>query len=122
MRRVLICLLLVSLLLPAFGLAEGADEVITIDGVRVAFFSEDGAYLAPYESEGLLYVPVDSLGESLGLAVESDPETLAVTVGGIRTAFFGEDGGFLPAQVRDGVVYVPLAAFAASAEIGRAHV
>jgi len=119
MRKCL-SLLLVMLLLAGAALAEGltpVNKVITIDGVRTAFFAPDGAYLQPMEKEGLLYVPVLSLGENLGLEVTADSDTLAVTIGGIRAAFFSEDGAYLPPVAVDGVVYVSLTAFAETAGI-----
>ena len=113
-------LLLALFMLAGAALAEGltpVNKVITIDGVRTAFFAPDGAYLQPMEKDGLLYVPVLSLGENLGLEVTADSDTLAVTIGGIRAAFFSEDGAYLPPVAVDGVVYVSLTAFAETAGI-----
>ena len=94
-----------------------SSAVITINGVRTAFFAEDGAYLSPLEEDGIVYVPVEQLAESLDLDVATDAEKLSVTLNGVRTAFFAEDGAYLPPLVVDGILYAPLAAFCESAGI-----
>lgn len=100
---------------PALAEYPAVNAVITIDGVRAAFFTEEGTYLPPVEVDGLVYVPVLSLSESLGLDVTADPEKLLVTIDGIRTAFFSDDGAFLQPVLIDGLVYVPLESFIISA-------
>ena len=117
MRRIIALLITFSLLAGTVSFAEpeASQAFITIDGIRVAFFSGDGTWLPPLESGGLVWVPAVSLGESLGLSVTADPETLAVTVDGIRVAFFDEENRYLSPFTQDGTVYVPLTAFAASA-------
>lgn len=106
----LLCAMLFAL---SCALAEPVPSaaVITIDGVRAAFFSQSGAYCPPVEVGGIVYVPALSLGGSLGIPVEADASTLAVSVDGVRTAFFGPDGAYLSPVVIEGEVYVPLQAF-----------
>ena len=87
---------------------------VTIDGVRVAFFSASGEYLPPLEEEGTVWVPAVSLGESLGMSITADPDTGAVSKDGIRVAVFDAEGNYLAPRTIDGTVYVPLTAFAES--------
>ena len=119
MKRIIALLLSLVLLAGSVSFAEPAasQAVVTVNGIRAAFFSDGGAYLPPLEENGLVWVPAVSLGESLGLSVTADPETAAVTVDGVRVAFFDEAGNYLAPFSKDGTVYVPLVAFAASAGI-----
>ena len=116
MKRIialLLALLMVYFICPAPVTAD-SNPVITIDGIRTAFFSTDGTYLPPLEENGLLYVPFLSLADSLGITAEADPETLVLSVDGVRLALFAEDGSYLPPLERDGILYVPLRAFTES--------
>ena len=121
MKRYLVFLLFLSLLLSgvsALADLKPATVVITIDGVRTAFFAENGDYLSPMKTEdGIVYVPVLSLAESLGLDVSADARALAVTINGVRTAFFSDDGAYMEPVNVDGTLYVPLVAFTGSAGI-----
>ena len=94
-----------------------ADAAITIDGIRTAFFSPEGAYLPPIEEDGQVYVPAASLGESLGLSIETDAAALAVKAEGVRVAMFDKNGAYLPPKNVDGILYVPLEAFCESLSI-----
>lgn len=116
MKRIsalLLALLIAFSACPAAVAADGSP-VITIDGIRTAFFAPDGTYLPPLEENGILYVPFLSLTDSLGLEAEADPETLVLSVNGVRLALFAEDGSYLPPLEKDGILYVPLKAFAES--------
>ncbi len=116
MKRIsalLLALLIAFSACPAAVAADG-NPVITIDGIRTAFFAPDGTYLPPVEENGLLYVPFLSLADSLGLEAEADPETQVLSVSGVRLALFAEDGSYLPPLEKDGILYVPLKAFAES--------
>ena len=119
MRKVLFLLLSLLLLISVGALAEPtpSNVAITIDGVRTAFFDDAGNYLSPLEENGIIYVPVQQLAESLGLDVTTDVEKLAVTLNGVRTAFFAEDGTYLPPLNVNGILYAPLDAFIESAGI-----
>ena len=117
-KRFLTCMLVAVLLLTglaAYGEMEPVNAVITIDGVRTAFFTDGGEYLPPLSENGVLYVPVIPLAESLQIDVTANPETLAVTMNGVRMAFFAKDSSLLMPKLANGQVYVPLAAFAESA-------
>lgn len=119
MKRILSLTLALLLCVSAFPAvaAEPSNAVVTIDGIRTAFFAEDGTYLPPIEENGLVYVPFLSLADSLGLNAEADAEKLMISVDGIRIAMFAEDEGYLPPMVKDGILYVPLQAFAESTGI-----
>lgn len=95
----------------AFAEPAASRTVITIDGVRTAFFDDAGNYLPAVEANGLLYAPVLALGANLGVAVTADANTLAVTLHGVRTAFFSPDGAYLSPILCGDQVYVPLRAF-----------
>lgn len=119
MKRILslvLSLLLCVSVFPAAS-AEPSSAVVTIDGIRTAFFAEDGTYLPPIEENGLVYVPFLSLAESLSLNAEADTEKLIISVDGIRIAMFAKDGSYLPPMEKDGILYVPLQAFAESTGI-----
>ena len=96
---------------------EPSAATLSINGVRAAFFAEDGTYLPLLEADSVVYAPAEQLGSYLGLAVTADAATAVVRVSGIPTAFFGEDGAYLSPVTRDGIVYVPLKAFAESASV-----
>ena len=117
MKRFLVLFMCLSLMPWATASAGTSQAVITIDGVRTAFFSPDGNYLPAIEQDGVLYVPAESLGENLGIQVTADRETLAVKINGVRAAFFDKSGAFLPPLKENDIVYVPLAAFCESAGI-----
>ena len=116
-RLIPVFLLLVFLTFGAFSEPVPSNVAITIDGVRTAFFDEAGNYLSPLEENGIVYVPVLQLAESLGLDVTVDVEKLAVTLNGVRTAFFAEGGAYLPPLNVNGILYAPLDAFIESAGI-----
>lgn len=111
--KVLFCLILVLILF--CSVAEATSNVFTIDGIRTAFFAEDGTTLEPIERDGVLFVPVLSLAESLDLNIEAFPENGLVKLNGVTMAFYGENNELLKPQVKAGIVYVPLVAFAESA-------
>ena len=112
-----LALVMLLLSLPAWAEPVPSRAAITIDGIRTAFFDREGAYLEPLEQDGVLYVPVLPLAESLQLEVTADADTLAVSLRGVRMAFFDAKGAYLPPISVGGQVYVPLAAFAESAGI-----
>lgn len=115
MKRVFIIFLALLLALSAYpGVLSEGDAVITIDGIRPAFFAEDGTYLPPIEEDGVLYVPFLALAENLSLSAEADTEKKTIVVDGIKPAMFAEDGSYLPPLEKDGILYVPLKAFAES--------
>ena len=83
MKRILSLLLAAALLLwAAFVLAEPqpSDAVITIDGVRTAFFDEAGGNLTPIEVDGILYVPLASFCENAGLPIEVKGSEYRITI------------------------------------------
>ena len=87
MKRVLLPLLCLALLLSAFPAAADlspSSAVITVDGVRAAFFSDDGVYLPLMEENGVVYAPVLSLAESLNLTTTSGNVNALAAAGQIR--------------------------------------
>ena len=111
----LLCILLFASVLPSLSLSEG--YVFTIDGIRTAFFADDGSYLPPVEENGIIFVAAVPLADNLNLPLAVDPEKRSVTLNGVRMAFFAEDGSIIEPLLVDGTLYVPLKAFAESAGI-----
>lgn len=111
----LLCIFLFVSAFPLSGMSEG--YIFTINGVRTAFFAEDGSYLPPVEENGIVFVAAVPLAGNLNLALAVDPEKCAVTLNGVRMAFFAEDGSLIEPLLVDGTLYVPLKAFAESAGI-----
>ena len=122
MKRILALLLALMLLASSLSvLAEAvpANTAVTIDGVRVAFFDTEGNYLQPVTMNGLLWAPLASLAENLGLDAQIQGQS--VMVNGLRLGMFDAEGNFLtPAEV-NGVMYVPLLPFCESAGIQAAQ-
>ena len=114
----IVALIIAMIMLLAIASAEvvPSNAAISINGIRTAFFAEDGTYLPMQESDGLVYAPAEQLGSYLGLDVEATANGV-VKVNGIPVALFDENGAYLPSLVLDGVVYVPVKAFAESLSI-----
>ena len=100
-------LMVVSLILPA--LAEDVQIPILIDGVRVAFFDAQGNLLSQKKHDDMVYVPIQSFCESLGM--EAEVQGQSVSVDGKRIGMFDAAGNYLAPVQFDGVDYVPLMAF-----------
>ncbi len=116
----IVALIIAMIMLLAIAIASAevvpSNAAISINGIRTAFFAEDGTYLPMQESDGLVYAPAEQLGSYLGLDVEAAANGV-VKVNGIPVALFDENGAYLPSLVLDGVVYVPVKAFAESLSI-----
>lgn len=114
----IVSLIIAMIMLLAIASAEvvPSNAAISINGIRTAFFAEDGTYLPMQESDGLVYAPAEQLGTYLGLDVEAAANGV-VKVNSIPVALFDENGAYLPSLMLDGVVYVPVKAFADSLSI-----
>lgn len=125
MKRLFI-LVLTLLLLGATATAEDVQVPVFIDGVRVAFFDADGNFLMQKKADELVYVPLQSFCESLGMNAEVQGQS--VSVDGMRIGMFDANGNFLSPKQFDGIDYVPLFPFCeamalnASEEDGKIHI
>lgn len=100
-------LMVVSLMLPALG--EDVQIPILIDGVRVAFFDAEGNLLMQKKLDDVVYVPLQSFCESLGMQAEIQGQS--VSMDGKRIGMFDSVGNYIAPTQFDGVDYVPLMAF-----------
>ncbi|MBQ7785166.1 MAG: WG repeat-containing protein [Clostridia bacterium] len=125
MKR-LLTLVLILILLGCTAIAEDVQVPVFIDGIRVAFFDADGNFLMQKKVDELVYVPLQSFCESLGMNAEIQGQS--VSVNGMRIGMFDVSGNFLSPKQFDGIDYVPLLPFCeavalnASVNEGKIHI
>jgi len=93
----------------SLAISEDVQVPVLIDGVRVAFFDQDGNLLQQKKVDDIVYVPLLSLCESMGM--EAQVQGQSVAVNGMRIGMFDASGNFLSPLQFDGTDYVPLLAF-----------
>jgi len=115
----LLSLLLALLMLLGCALAESltpANTPITIDGVRAAFFDNQGNYLSLYSLNGLVYAPFEAFCQSAGVNATANGKVISLN--GVPLGLFDAAGNYLAPQEVEGVLYVPLSAFANAVGLG----